>query len=443
MRSNKTKKPPLAKARLVDNNATCHMCFRSSRGHSLVTLRGKPVPLHMVRRLAPFALVPSSGLLRCEVLVANVCGVHMVCGGCLAQVSRTSHWDPTHCISMAAERCAAHPDAAMVRTIEKLAGVFVSNADKRQRERLALTCTLPRLQTTSASDDAPKCRGRLALDDTQTAYCCSRCRRVSCLQCKSELLSPDRGCMVCYVSARGTRLSVPSALFPFITRQPAERARLVEQEAVPEAIAHLYRNSELTAALIAETTYDIIASDFLYVRCAVCNVPIEKSQDCNEISHCGVTRCYFCGITTTKGASGIGGDHWTPHDDPLCRSRCPRFDSSAYIRKAIPTYLCADGVCHDLDKDCHDPRHATGIVEYNRLRKLFHLRMLVLATPDHLAVEAFEIVVARVAANIRVDIETPSRHRATLNTHDPNVITTWRAADIYRMLSFAQSGKIH
>lgn len=133
----------------------------------------------------------------------------------------------------------------------------------------------------------------------------------------------------------------------------------------PKKFPNLVLNSQITLYMIQENIRHIVSSKKLQVYCKECHVLLEKTIDCNVLSHCHIETCYFCGFSSVK----IPAQHWrntstNPHG-------CPRFDFD--LRQELETYKCVQETCFDNERECEIQEHFQGIRDLVETRKIYHL----------------------------------------------------------------------
>lgn len=127
----------------------------------------------------------------------------------------------------------------------------------------------------------------------------------------------------------------------------------------------MFRNGELTLKLIVEQIKQIVDSDKPLTTCLECLIPIEKTEQCNTLTHCSIEKCYCCGRSGTEH-QGLG-DHW----DTSGMHGCPRFDHSRYWNvMANCDFRCEESYCYNHDiGNCSVQDHQDGIKNMNFERK--------------------------------------------------------------------------
>lgn len=144
---------------------------------------------------------------------------------------------------------------------------------------------------------------------------------------------------------------------------------------------HLLKNKEITVESVVEQLNRIVSMNPLHAPCNRCGVPLHKTSACNALSHCGVEKCYVCGYCTKVGEK-IPTDHW----DESGLNGCPRFDSDPCWKTLSPPFVCEEGFCYSHCKDCLHEEHRSGLQEYDRARKRFHINGLLSSLPRSLEI---------------------------------------------------------
>ena len=170
---------------------------------------------------------------------------------------------------------------------------------------------------------------------------CTRCSHKFCYHCLSEAREPIEEGRVCDC----VDLAPPVA--GQINRW------FVKPDRKPEEPVH-FRNYELTPQFCIDQLVKFLfpggIDSSVAVHCACCATPMHKSGACNEMTHCGLRKCYVCGLSSFEGQSNLI-DHYHGHD------RCPLWDSGWQgITHGMPR--CVHGECHDDSRDCACPEHA-------------------------------------------------------------------------------------
>lgn len=86
------------------------------------------------------------------------------------------------------------------------------------------------------------------------------------------------------------------------------------------------------------------------VTCPGCGAKIEKTSDCNCLSHCGYQICWVCNYA----ADVIPSWHF---------QSCPRYDQD------FSEFPCRQGDCYDHDRECTVSTHKRGRLKYHEFRR--------------------------------------------------------------------------
>jgi hypothetical protein len=133
----------------------------------------------------------------------------------------------------------------------------------------------------------------------------------------------------------------------------------------------MFRNHELTKEVIMQQLKEIADANNPLIKCFECLVPMQKTEQCNTLTHCGIERCYCCGRSGTD--THDLGDHW----DTSGMHGCPRFDHSKFWNDiAKCNFLCQEGTCygHDIG-ECKNKNHKSGItnmMEHRKKCQIYH-----------------------------------------------------------------------
>ena len=141
----------------------------------------------------------------------------------------------------------------------------------------------------------------------------------------------------------------------------------------------LQRNFQLTRETCLRNLKHIIRHPRLplAMQCPKCNAYIQKSGECNEMSHCGIKWCYCCGRQTLPNETLLF-DHFGK-----C---CPRYESRKYWQdRGATQYRCIEHLCYDETRECSCERHKPGIEEKNIVHRACWLAQFLESTPPKLA----------------------------------------------------------
>ena len=151
-------------------------------------------------------------------------------------------------------------------------------------------------------------------------------------------------------------------------------------------------NAVVTPELVARRVGEMLAGERdqpFNPPCFRCGHGVDKTVDCNAVTHCGVERCYVCGRNTRVGGC-LDGNHWNPEGI----GGCPRYDDQPYWLVHVPRFLCRQGVCHDEARDCRDPSHAEGIADMHEERRVWHVWGVLSSVNEAIRSEAVKLALA-------------------------------------------------
>ena len=127
------------------------------------------------------------------------------------------------------------------------------------------------------------------------------------------------------------------------------------------------RNYELSVRTCVDQLVQICTDEELSSTCAGCGVRMHKSSECNELSHCGIHRCYHCGMSGFEHESQLIDHYDSEHGG------CPLYDHSSYWKSMGLCTLC-DASCQHDHGDCTRPDHAQRRRAQTTIRRLAHVR---------------------------------------------------------------------
>ena len=192
---------------------------------------------------------------------------------------------------------------------------------------------------------------RLKQPEGQVAVTCDRCGYIYCYHCLAQRETTNARAWPC----KCAECVVPMA--GQINRWFVRPECMVDKEGRQ---APLMRNYELTSALCYDQLNEMSQGDTLSVKCSCCRTPMHKSTACNELTHCGLRKCFVCGLSSLEGEKNLI-DHYG-HD------RCPLYDADGWRHMTRGMPRCVEGECHDEHRDCTCPEHAAyrATVVYGR-----------------------------------------------------------------------------
>ena len=180
-----------------------------------------------------------------------------------------------------------------------------------------------------------------------------RCYRKTCYHCQNLVGRRARACTHC--------LTMNEANDPFAFNHYFYKPNKLPRDGQNM----MFRNHELTKDIILNQLKEIADTQNPLIKCFECLVPMQKTEQCNTLTHCGVERCYCCGRSGTD--TNDLGDHW----DTSGMHGCPRFDHSKYWNDiAKCNFLCQEGTCYGHEVgECKNKNHKQGILNMMEQRK--------------------------------------------------------------------------
>jgi hypothetical protein len=279
------------------------------------------------------------GVLPPSLVVPGPCEIaaHAVCGGCLSAAVRAGVSDPLRCMHPGRVRCRA-------RFTPKDVDPFLASADF---SAFAARCL--RSDMVAVPCAAQGCAGEALAPWTATVAGgdgiarCESCAAETCFFCLQGS-GGGGGAGECDCSARTRALGA----WNFHVSGGSADTPVARRDAISPA----------RAALLLRA---IGEDDAGRVECPCCLVVLQKTTDCNALSHCGIERCNTCALVSLPGQA-LPASHWDV---------CPRYDFSPEWASVhgCPDYHCRGGVCHDDDVDCELAAHAEGRAQMLRARK--------------------------------------------------------------------------
>lgn len=137
-----------------------------------------------------------------------------------------------------------------------------------------------------------------------------------------------------------------------------------------------FKNEELTVPFITKFLLKKFQEDVTYVACPVCDIKIERTEDCNAISHCHTEICNACGMFSNIGEKLK--DHWSARGF----RGCPRWYNDPCLVDSLEDFKCVEGDCHGhLIGNCQVEDHKKGLLEYTLKKKKKLLYHYLINTP--------------------------------------------------------------
>lgn len=180
-----------------------------------------------------------------------------------------------------------------------------------------------------------------------------RCYRKTCYHCQNLVGRRARNCTHCLTMNEANDPYAFNHFFYKPDKMPRDNQNI------------MFRNHELTKDVIIQQLNEIADTNNPLIKCFECLVPMQKTEQCNTLTHCRIERCYCCGRSGTD--TNDLGDHW----DTSGMHGCPRFDHSKFWNDiAKCNFLCQEGVCygHDIG-ECKNKSHRQGIMNMMEQRK--------------------------------------------------------------------------
>ena len=201
-----------------------------------------------------------------------------------------------------------------------------------------------------------------------------------------ERSSSERVCMDCIFEKRESRL--PFALNRYVVSTSTSAAEeehngYVENCNVQwsDVKRHLDRLTQAKRDVMAcHQGKEKIFSSRFYEHCSVCDAAMEKSTECNELSHCGQHICCMCGRRALPGRP-LESSHW---------KTCLRFNSSKRGKEMLKgiNHRCSDHLCNMDTERCSEPNHQEGIKNLELYRIHTHIHSLLRSLPIDMNVKA-------------------------------------------------------
>lgn len=196
--------------------------------------------------------------------------------------------------------------------------------------------------------------GKLIIECDQN----KNCLRKSCYHCESLIrkygeIDENMYCEFCLTSTENTN---PRAYNPYYYKFDKRRK---------DGNYVFHRNEELTIDIVIPQLLEIVESDKGYIRCFECLTFLQKTEQCNTVTCCGIDRCYACGRSGSLDREL--GDHW----DATGLTGCPRFDHSSFWNEwGECNFECREGYCYNQELgDCGVVDHQYGINKMIEIRK--------------------------------------------------------------------------
>ena len=221
---------------------------------------------------------------------------------------------------------------------------------------------------------------------------CNGCNSNVCVECHAKIIGTGTGCTRCMESPTGhthspIALSRHRAFNRFLPHPNFAPAATGTPQALEEiggvigsaqdTMCPMIRSASITAAMAVAHLLKLAQSKTVVDHCPVCRLGLQRSVDCNVLTHCNTDICTWCGYFAPIGAD-IFPEHWRSDTlllDPVPHA-CPRYTTS----ESVPGYMCRENshpgvaettnACVSDTSVCTRPEHAAGRqrVEYERLQ---------------------------------------------------------------------------
>lgn len=182
-------------------------------------------------------------------------------------------------------------------------------------------------------------------------YMCNHCCSINCFTC-SEKTNQYNSCDQCYSY---NFYNNPVNFNYFFPKPKNKRLYLTDYK---------FLNKELDSKFLINFISKRFQNEQVYVSCPVCEIPIEKSEDCNSIIHCHVEICNVCGMFSNVGEQLF--DHWSSRG----LKGCPRWDTDSCIKNDVKNFVCVERQCYGhVEGNCDIKDHTQGVLEYKTYKK--------------------------------------------------------------------------
>lgn len=182
-------------------------------------------------------------------------------------------------------------------------------------------------------------------------YTCSSCYNMSCFTCEKNI-PYGLACNNCYLY---NFYNNPLNYNYFFYKSKTRRLYLTDYK---------YKNEELDYKFIVNFITKKFQDEDVYTSCPVCDIRIEKSEDCNAVFHCHVEICNSCGMFSNIGEKLY--DHWSARGF----KGCPRWDGDPCIKNDVKNFICKEKECYGhIQGNCDKKEHRKGVLEYKTYKK--------------------------------------------------------------------------
>lgn len=182
-------------------------------------------------------------------------------------------------------------------------------------------------------------------------FTCSSCYALNCFTCE-EAIVYGSACAQCNMY---NFYNNPLNYSYFFYKPKKKRLYLTDYKLKIEELDYKFVVNFITKRL---------KDDDVYTFCPVCDIKIEKTEDCNAVLHCHVEICNACGMFSNIGEKLE--DHWSARGV----RGCPRWDGDPCIKNDVKNFLCKEKECYGhIQGNCDIKEHQKGILEYKAYKK--------------------------------------------------------------------------
>ena len=323
---------------------------------------------------------------------------HSVCLGCLRRILHDHSLLSTmlsgnkngqlQCLASGGDCCSAYdlsqgPKILMTKKQFDDVSNIVSRYQDKKRDHHVFDCI------------TKDCPNKISVKYEQLDYAepgnltvnCSECSQSFCYHCHNKIDLGSMCCQDCIFESKESKL--PFALNRYIVPSTPHVSddKTIEQQQQQQFIEncklqwidvkkHLDRLAQAKKDIMisAKEEEEQILSSRFYNHCSVCDAAMEKSTECNELSHCGQHMCCMCGRRALPGRP-LESSHW---------KTCQRFNK---CNMSIG-YKCGDYGCNTDEKRCDDPDHQEGIKNLELYRIHTHIHSLLRSLPSDMNLKA-------------------------------------------------------
>ena len=267
---------------------------------------------------------------------------HRICTSCIFKIIKTipiSKAKPSICCQYPYEECKKEYSDLFIKSVLKDKYPIYSYA--KDSYMFSDYCV----------DYCPGCKNTMVFDDTLeygSVYECVYCSLYYCFTCGLETNTKESICSRCKTYESINPYEKNYFFYKsFYTRQDASDYFLMNKDIDPfDACRQIVEKVKKGS-----------------VNCPCCITPLQRSEQCNALSHCHIEICFWCGQFSKVGQSLQ--DHWSARGNG-----CLRWNSDPGMKKYLPDYLCIEGECYAHNSgDCSDTAHDIGKEMYDEFKK--------------------------------------------------------------------------